>query len=146
MKCEETGLMEFKRFEQTLIYFLLDDNEEVVYVGQTRIGLARPFQHIEKEYTTIRLMPCDEGELDALEDKYIKKYLPKYNKELNRPMNMSLRKATLSVRELIPTFNLRKLKKVLALLEIKPFEFNGVLYITKENFERVEEYLYVEAD
>lgn len=60
------------------IYFLCA-GDEVVYVGQTRVGLYRPFSHRDKEYNRVKILPCEETQLDYLEEYYIKKYKPKYN-------------------------------------------------------------------
>lgn len=51
----------------------------MVYVGQTRVGLYRPFSHRDKEYNNVRILPCSETQLDDLENFYIAKYKPRYN-------------------------------------------------------------------
>ena len=76
------------------IYFLLDENNEVVYVGQTTNGLQRPYSHIiNKEFNRVIIIPCDINELDEFENKYILKYRPKYNKILNFECMISLKHA-----------------------------------------------------
>lgn len=140
MRFEECGLQEIEKIGRTFIYFLLDDNDEVVYVGQTSVGISRPFQHTDKNFTRIMVMQCEPKELDVLEDRYIKKYLPKYNKQANVPMNYSLHRASMSLKETYPKFNMWRLKRILKDLDIEPFEFCGVKYITKREFELVEKY------
>lgn len=65
-----------------LIYFLIND-EEVVYVGQTKHGLSRPFSHRDKPFNRLEIIKCKEKELDVLENKYIIKYQPIYNTQIN---------------------------------------------------------------
>lgn len=65
-----------------LIYFLLDENNIVVYVGQTTRGLERPFSHwYSKSFKRIayQLFDVDENELNKIELSFIQKYQPKYN-------------------------------------------------------------------
>ena len=80
MKFEEDGTLTFQKCEyRDLVYFLLQDGE-VVYVGKTKTGLARPFSHFDKEYNEIGVLPCERDKLAEVEDFYICKYTPKYNK------------------------------------------------------------------
>lgn len=76
----EDGTLTFQKCEyRNLVYFLLQDGE-VVYVGKTTTGLARPYSHFDKEYSEIRVLPCERDNLAEVEDFYICKYKPKYNK------------------------------------------------------------------
>lgn len=57
MKFEET-YSEIKTFTReyydSIIYFLLQD-DEVVYVGQSKGGLARPFSHcVDKDFNLVK--------------------------------------------------------------------------------------------
>ena len=67
---------------KSFIYFLIKNNV-VVYVGQTKQGLYRPFSHRDKEYDEMKIILCEPNKLDLIEDKYILKYKPIYNKEIN---------------------------------------------------------------
>lgn len=79
----------FEEFEATevplikgcLIYFLIK-NGEVVYVGQTKNGLYRPFSHYDKDFDKVYVLSCKEEGLDIVEDYYILKYQPIYNKKI----------------------------------------------------------------
>lgn len=61
-----------------LIYFLCQ-GDVVVYVGQTKAGLYRPFSHKDKKYDNVKVIPCKLNELNTLEQQFIEKYKPRYN-------------------------------------------------------------------
>lgn len=67
---------------KSFIYFLIKDND-VVYVGQTKNNLTRPFSHKDKDFNRIEILLCEENELDLIENKYILKYQPIYNTRIN---------------------------------------------------------------
>ena len=60
------------------IYILLND-DEVVYVGQTKSGLKRIMQHNDKVFNKYSYIETSKEDLDYYEDLYIMKYQPKYN-------------------------------------------------------------------
>lgn len=69
----------------TFVYLLLND-EEVVYVGQTTQGLKRIEQHQKEKkkiFNNYKIISCIKKDLNELENFYILKYQPKYNKKLN---------------------------------------------------------------
>lgn len=66
------------------VYFLVDDTDEVVYVGQARNLDTRPFEHKDKNFSKIFAIPCHRDDLSDSEFKYIVKYLPVYNRSLPR--------------------------------------------------------------
>ena len=75
--------MEFKIYEipnnvKTGIYLLLN-NDEVVYVGQTQNGLRRIMQHYDKIFNKYAFIETAKDDLDYYEDLYIMQYQPKYN-------------------------------------------------------------------
>lgn len=82
MKFNETNSINIPLRNNALIYFLIND-DEVVYVGQTKNSLSRPFSHRDKKYNRLEIIECTENELDCLENKYILKYQPKYNTRIN---------------------------------------------------------------
>lgn len=63
---------------KTAVYLLYDDNE-VVYVGQTKSGLKRIMQHNNKIFNRYSFIECSVDDLDYFEDVYIMKFQPKYN-------------------------------------------------------------------
>lgn len=86
-----------------LIYFLIDVNNEVVYVGKTLHEYSRPFAHInDKVFEKITVLRCNESELDYLEDKFIMKYQPKYNKQVS----VCSRKSAAQIRQLFTNLSL----------------------------------------
>ena len=62
----------------SFIYFLMEDNNEVVYVGKTSNGLSRISQHRKegiKEFNKVYIIPVDKKDLDEMEDFYMKKLI-----------------------------------------------------------------------
>lgn len=124
---------------KSFIYFLIKNNV-VVYVGQTRQGLYRPFSHRDKEYDEMKIILCDEKKLDLIEDKYILKYKPIYNKEINNAY--SLHNARNKIRKILNNnITIPKLKKVIQELSINYFEFNNKNYLTYTDFKKIINYL-----
>lgn len=142
MKFEENDIaITVQKYQKTFIYFLLK-NDIVMYVGQTRQGLVRPLSHRGKEFDTIKIIYCDDDELDILEDKYIMKYKPKYNKTYNQKMNYSLRRAKDNIRELFNNdINLLMLKKIINELDIEIYSINGNQYVKRYDFQKIVDYL-----
>jgi hypothetical protein len=64
------------------IYFLLSKSGEVLYVGQSTNPLMRLGTHIHRipRIDRVHLRPCQDEELDEMEQRYILKYLPPYNR------------------------------------------------------------------
>ena len=81
MKFEEKEELEIpiEKLFSPMIYFLIKNNE-VVYVGQSKKGINRPYQHFQlKDYDCFKFINCNEKDLDFLETNYIIKYKPIYN-------------------------------------------------------------------
>lgn len=145
MKFEESGnVITIKNSDKCFIYFLIDKGE-VVYVGQTTNGLSRPFAHYDKEYDTVKAIPCHREMLDQEEDHYICKYSPKYNKCRNYNVVYSLPRVKRMVRNdyNLPKFNLVALKKIIKALGITPFvdEYTSGACITDEDLYKVLKYI-----
>lgn len=69
--------------EDVFVYFLTDEENEVLYVGRTENGLSRPLIHkYDKEFDKVFIKHVDIGWLNILEDYYITKYKPLYNRSL----------------------------------------------------------------
>lgn len=145
MLFEEKGdIITIENNDKCFVYFLLKEGE-VVYVGQTTIGLARPFAHYDKEYDTVKALRCHRYYLDEMEDFYIRKYKPKYNKTRNYNVVCSLSRARNLIREDcdMPKYNLRKLRQVLSELNIVPFrdEYKNMECITFDQYCNVVDYI-----
>ena len=143
MKFEEKNALTIQRCEYTFVYFLLK-NKEVVYVGQTKKGFARPFSHRDKDYDEIKIIYCEPNELDITEDQYIRKYKPVYNKQNNAAMQWSLTRVRNNVREKcnIPNYTIASLKSALKKLNIVPEKdyYNGRLTISFDEYVAVINY------
>lgn len=145
MKFEETKKVisiKYCKVTNVFIYFLCE-NDNVVYVGQTKCGLSRPYAHKDKKFDEIKILLCDENELDFLEDKYIKKYKPKYNKVPNYKMNYTLKAAKEEIRNCFGTknFTLTHLKKIIQLLNIDLYLYNCVPFLSKKDLYKIIDYI-----
>lgn len=127
----------FPNVQRPIIYFLLD-GDEVVYVGQSKIGLARPYSHRDKVFTKIAIIDCEEGKLDDRETEFIKKYNPKYNKKAgNSDYSYSRIKAIIKNQTNIRNFNIHDIRKLILKLGLKTYAFNGVNYIDAKDFNKM---------
>ena len=134
MQFEENNCLKLQKINNIFVYFLVKNNE-VIYVGQTKNGIMRPYQHkYDKDFDTIYIKYCDKDNLDYLEDFYIKKYNPIYNKVLNTQLNYSLSKIKNSIKNIHPEFNLIKLKKIIKTLDIPINTFNKIITIDQKYY------------
>lgn len=140
-KTERDIAITIPHYQNSFIYILTKD-EEVVYVGQTKCGITRPFAHIDKEFNSINIIYCDEDQLDMLEDKYIMKYMPKYNKIVNSAMNYSLLRARNKLRKLFNNkMTVVDLKRMISELEIETITFNDICYIKENDYKKIVSYM-----
>lgn len=134
MKFEESDCIKVDERNRCLIYFLLNHGE-VVYVGQTRVGVSRIASHTDKEHDEAYAMPCSVDDLDMLENKYIWKYMPMYNKQPNNVESVSLPRVKRALSEVIdtsrgfPYITLRNVKNAIRLLGIETRTMNGIVYV-----------------
>lgn len=134
---ESEELTILPNIQNPIIYFLLD-NDEVVYVGQSKVGLVRPYIHKDKDFTHIAFINCKKCELDAKETELIKKYEPKYNKRIgNSDYSFNRAKAVIKAQTNICNFNLCDLKKLIGKFNIKTYEFENYQYISSSDFEKI---------
>lgn len=118
--CHKT--IEVPKHGSTFIYYLLKDGE-VVYVGQTRKGLSRPFMHDgEKDFDEVKIIECELHELNVLESIAIEKYQPKQNVAAGA-LNVSMSCARNRVREITGNTEiyLSDIKKAMKSLGIEPY-------------------------
>lgn len=140
-KFDETNAVTVEILESCFIYFLIKDGE-VVYVGQTSVGISRPLSHKDKVFNEIKLIYCERGDLDRLEDKYIKKYDPIYNKQPNMVMNISLTKAKLDVLKNTGTkVGMRRIREAVRELDIKLWSYHGNSYMSVNDYEQLEHHV-----
>lgn len=140
----EKSIITIPKYQKCFVYFLLKKGE-VVYVGQTQNGIARPFSHTDKDYDEIKILYCDAKELDITEDKFIQKYRPIYNKQSNYAVRWGLLRVRNSIRGLtgISNYTVPRLKKVLKKLNITPVKdyFNGKETISFDEYCVVVDYI-----
>lgn len=140
-KFNEANAVTVEILESCFIYFLINDGE-VVYVGQTSVGISRPLSHKDKVFNEIKLIYCELGDLDRLEDKYIKKYDPIYNKQPNMVMNISLTKAKLSVlANRGVKVGMRRIRDAVRELNIRLWNYHGTAYMSVDDYEQLENHV-----
>lgn len=144
MEFKEKNSIKIKQYGNSFIYFLIKDND-VVYVGQTRNGLYRPFSHHDKDFDEVRIIICEESELDEAEDAMIKKYTPKYNRQMNPNINISLKRIRDKIRVRFgpSSYKITELRKTLKKLgiEAKTDIYDGFEYIDRSERDRLYEYM-----
>lgn len=141
MEFEERGnYITIPHKDTCLIYFLLQNNE-VVYVGKSTIGIARPFMHTDKQFDTVKILFCKPEDVDLLEDTFIDKYKPLYNKSRNYAYVYSIKRTKIKIKKLydLPNFNIRTLRKILRTVNINTFidEYTGNECITSIQFNKL---------
>lgn len=138
MKFEEENCIDVPKYENCFVYFLLKNNE-VVYVGQTTVGISRPMAHYDKEFDHIKLKYCEIEELNELENKYIVKYNPKYNKTYNYAMWYSFDRIKAYIRKntLLKNFTITKLKHMIEEMGIEIHYMYAHRVITNEDFRKI---------
>lgn len=134
---EREDVLKVHNVQYPIVYLLLD-KDEVVYVGQSKVGLSRPYSHRDKMFTDIAFIKCNEDELDDKETELIKKYKPKYNKKAgNSDYSITRTKNIIREQTNIHDFNLCDLKKLIKKFDVNTFEFENVLYIDKTSFNKI---------
>ena len=137
--------MEFKTYEipggiQNAIYFLVN-NDEVIYVGQTKNGLKRILQHGDKVFNKYSFIEKPIEELDYWEDYYIMKYQPKYNNSYNHN-RLSLNSAYNQLKYYVKSYiNMFEFPEYIEKKGIEIKMFKNVPTITKEDFKYIIEQL-----
>lgn len=95
------------------IYFLIKENK-IVYVGQTKSGIKRIYQHLNKKdfdsYSFFIIK--DKKELDKIEAYFITKYRPIYNKSLNENY-ITIKALNTICKKIYGKKDIRKIKKIM---------------------------------
>lgn len=138
-ECEK--ILVFPNIQCPIIYFLLD-KEEVVYVGQSKFGVSRPFMHRDKDFTDVAVMECKENELDYYETKYIRQYNPKYNRKAGA-LELTFKKARNRIREttVFSDFTVNDIKRIMKKIKIQAKELDGLKYIDEDDFAKIIEFV-----
>lgn len=130
--------MELKKYDMPRNVFsaiyLLYDNDEVVYVGQTTNGLKRLLQHNDKFFNKYAFIETPVEELEYYEDYYIMKYKPKYNNNYNY-YRMSVNSCYSRLRTCIQRqINIKELTEFIKKLNIEVLDFKGKDTFPKKDF------------
>jgi excinuclease UvrABC nuclease subunit len=79
-----------RTFKKSFIIYALIKSNKIVYIGQSKNIIARITDHLRsnKIFDSWNIVEnlgecCTQGELDRLENKYIRKFTPLYNKTSN---------------------------------------------------------------
>lgn len=142
MRFEESGCIKVEEPNECLIYFLLDHGE-VVYVGQTRVGVSRVTQHTDKQHDEAYVMPCSRSDLDLLENVYIWKYMPKYNKQPNNVESVSIARMKRALKDAMSAagdnryVTVLNIKRAIKLLGVETRTLNGVVYVDASDVEPI---------
>ena len=115
----------------------------VVYVGQSKIGVSRPFLHRDKNFDRVEIMSVPKEKLDEFESYYIKKYAPIYNQKLINAFDIGIISAKLKIQERYgrKDFSMIYLRKAISSLQIKPYEFKGLTYSSRDNLDLVFDFI-----
>jgi len=117
--------------------YLLKDNDNVVYVGQTTMGLKRMLGHFEdKVFDTIVVKEIPEGiNLLIIEAEYIMKYLPKYNRKIEGYISFGIaRKILKGIDHSLTLFDVRRVVKE---LNINVYKYRGYKFLYPSDFELI---------
>lgn len=128
---------------EPIIYFLLDGNE-VVYIGQSKLGLFRPYSHSNKHFTSVSVVKCKLEDLDSLEIFYIRKYMPKYNQKIvDDKHEFSFGKVRKIIREQteFKCCTVFHIKKIVKIMKINTIPIKDAFYITSDDSEKIIDYV-----
>lgn len=105
-------IMEFKT---SAIYFLINCNNEIVYVGKSKRGKIRISEHFnDKTFSSYTIIPVSEKKLDILENKYIMEFKPIYNKKINSNiLYFTLKQLNKYLYKLGYKYKIKQLQKIL---------------------------------
>lgn len=137
--------MEFKTYEipagiQNAIYILFN-NDNIVYVGQTTNGVRRILQHGDKIFNKFAFIEKPLEELEYWEDYYIMKYQPKYNNSYNHnrlSINSAYNQLKKYMKECV---NIIEFPEYIKKKNIEIKKFKNIPTITKEEFKKINEEL-----
>ena len=131
-------MMKFKTYEipagiQNAIYILFN-NDDIVYVGQTTNGIRRILQHGDKIFDKFAFIEKLLEELEYWEDYYIMKYQPKYNNSYNHN-RLSLNSVYHQLKHHVKGYiNILELPEYIEKKGIEIKKFKNIPTITKEEF------------
>ncbi|CAN5494158.1 hypothetical protein BH09BAC4_BH09BAC4_08770 [soil metagenome] len=119
---------------QPCIYYLINANDEVVYVGQTMSLYPRLLNHkfSGKEFVRFSFIPCDESDLDRLEQEAIARFQPELNKApATTPTSSHLSKQLICLKHNITPIAFERLREAFGLQPVS--SFGNVKYYKPED-------------
>lgn len=131
---------------ESFVYMLLDDDDEVVYVGQTRRGIVRPMEHKgSSNFCRVAIIPCEEYKLDVFESVMIEKYHPKNNRHPGRA-NGSLKTVLNVIMEYLQDgcYSMSDLKSDMKELGIEPSVIDYKVCLMASDVQKIIDYRSVE--
>lgn len=125
-----------------IIYFLLDKGE-VVYVGQSKVGVGRIAQHTDKHYDEAYFMPCPVYDLDVYEDGYIWEYMPKYNLQPNLKESCTYAQIRKALNSDYPNLHvtLQDISRAVKAVDAKTATFGSTIYLHGADIDYVYQYV-----
>lgn len=138
MKFDETDTIAFPMSDMSTIYFLLND-DEVVYIGSSESGVCNISTHADKIFNKVEVKFIPTGNLSETKSNLIKKYCPFYNRKLvdGYDIGMGGIKTKIQKKYNCKEFTLVYLKKIIKLLSIRPYEYNGIIYVSKKDCDKI---------
>lgn len=140
MYLEENNLHDVTDIPTSFIYFLTDEDDEVVYVGKTSNGMSRIQTHKKegvKQFSKVYALLCEEEELDELEKFYIQKYRPIYNSlgiYNNRVKLIDIGTKLIEELKLTRNFSSKQLHDIVYSNFIQVYYIQDVEYVTIEGY------------
>lgn len=109
----------------TFIYFLLDSDEQVIYIGRSKSFPACLTNHVHKEYTSVKFVVVPDENSDSALGRYILEYHPEHNQSISGYMTLKqirdmLRKTTGDNR-----FSIKTVKKIISDFDIPWFIYDS---------------------
>lgn len=135
MEFKEINTISLPSAALPIVYFLIKSGE-VVYVGQSQHGIARPYSHRDKDFDRIEIMKVPPDKLNETESYYIRKYAPIYNHRLIDGVDVGINIVKSKIQEQFNRndFSIIYLRKLINFLNISTYDFDGITYISKNDF------------
>ena len=136
LKFQESSDLSISKIIYDAIYFLIK-NDEVVYVGQTTKGLARPFQHVDKIFDRVEIISVRIEDLNKAEGYFISKYKPKYNFVIPCYYSMLRAREEIRISTNNASFSILDLKRVISKHKIDVVSLKGKEYISPKSIKKI---------
>jgi len=125
------------------VYFLTDDNGEILYVGKTKKNLLGKiaFHKCEKQFNRSFFIRCSGyKEIDDMETKLILKYKPKYNKQISNNKSTGLL-SELDIKKVYKSCDRRIIRKAAEMFNIEMTSVGSTRYYDKSIIKAISDYI-----